>query len=289
MATIITNRATVNYRFGTSTASAVSNVTSTILNGILDINKTSLSEQYRIGQEVTYIITLTNNGDSVSEDITVVDNLGTYAFNGTNVTPLTYIGPAQLFINGVFDTVLTPTVNAASVVFDINSIPAGGSAQIIYIVRVNSFANSTVGSVITNTATADNDCGCPCDEPVSDSYTITAEEFADLRIVKSVCPNPVICGGELTYVIDLYNYGNIPATEVVLTDTFDPALADLSVTVDGVTVPESDYTYINGTLTLPDGDGNEIIVPAAEFVRNPATGAYEAVPGHVQIVVSGTV
>ncbi len=289
MATIITNRATVNYRYGTVEASAVSNVTSTVLNGLLDIQKSSLTEQYRIGQEVTYIITLTNNGDSALNDITVIDNLGTFSVNGSSVTPLTYIGTARLFINGAFDSVLTPTVGAMSIVFNVERLPAGANAQIIYIARVNRYADITSGATITNTATADNDCDCPCDEPTSDSYTITAEEFADLRIVKSVCPNPVVCGGELRYVIDLYNYGNIAATDVVLTDTFEPALADISLTVDGVLIPETDYSYIAGKLTLPNSAGDEITVPAAEFVRNAMTGAIEAVPGHIQIIVRGTV
>ncbi len=290
MATIITNRATVNYRFGTTSASAVSNVTSTVLNGFLDIEKSSLSEQYRIGQEVTYIVTLTNNGNSALNNVTVIDNLGTYTNNGNGFTPLTYIGPARLFINGAFDSLLTPSVGTANVVFEIDSIPAGGNAQMIYLARVNGFANGEVGSAITNTATADGDCDCPCDsENVSDSHTITAEAFAELRIVKSVCPNPVICGGELRYVIDLYNYGNIPATDVILTDTFEPALADIAVTVNGEAIPESDYIYIGGTLTLPSGEGSEITVPAANFVRNTVTGAIEVIPGHIQIIVTGTV
>lgn len=289
MATIITNRATVNYRFGTQTASAVSNVTSTVLNGILSISKTSLSEQYRIGQEITYIVTLTNNSDSVIRNITIVDNLGTYMLNGNSFTPLTYIGPAQLFINGVFDSIITPTAGAMSVVFDVENIPVGGNAQIIYLARVNGFADGESGSAITNTATADNDCECSCDEPISDSHTLTAEDFADLRIVKSVCPNPVVCGGELRYVIDLYNYGNIPATDVILTDTFEPALSDLSLTVNGEAIPETDYSYVGGRLTLPSDEGSEITVPAAAFARNTVTGAIEIIPGHIQITVTGII
>ncbi len=288
MATIITNQATLNYRYGTATATAVSNVATSVLNQILEITKDSLNSTYRIGQTVTYIITVTNNGSNESQPVTVVDDLGTYAINGNDVTPLTYNGPAQLFINGVLESVLTPEIEEGSVTFNIPAIPAGGNAQIIYLATVNEFASGASGSQITNTATADSDCDCPCDEAVSDSNTITAEEFADVRIVKSVCPNPAVCDGELTYTFDIFNYGNIAATEVVLTDTFIPPLTDIEVYVNGTLIPEDDYSYINGTLTLPDEDSDlEISVPAASFAVDDETGNITLVPGQIQIIVRG--
>lgn len=288
MATILTNQATLNYRYGTVAATAVSNVASTVLNSPLGISKSSISECYRLGQTLTYVITVENNNSNAAEDITVTDDLGTYEANGNEVTPLTYVGPAQLFINGIFQSVITPTVQDRSIVFEIESIPQNGNAQIIYLAQVNSYANGAVGSEITNTATADTDCGCPCDEPVSDSLTVTACEYAEVRIVKSICPNPATCGERLTYTINLYNYGNMPATDVVLTDTFDPALADIEVSVNGTIVPAEDYDYINGTLTLPAEDSDyEITVPAATFTQNPTTGLVTVTPGTAQIVVSG--
>lgn len=290
MATIITNRASVNYNFGTSTASAVSNTTSTTLNGALNIQKTALSDNYRIGQDITYIISIENNGTTAAEDITVTDDLGTYTLGGNEYTPLTFLGNAQLFINGVFYSVLTPDLSESNIVFDISSIPENGNAQIIYSARVNEFANGSSESVVKNTATADFVCECPCNEPVSDSNTITADAFAELRLVKSVCPNPVICGEELTYIIDVYNYGNIPATNVVLTDTFMPALADIVVTVNGAVIPESDYSYVGGILTLPNQSGEtELSVPAATFSQNASTGIFEVIPGQLQITITGTI
>ncbi|MBQ4316698.1 MAG: hypothetical protein IJC20_00465, partial [Clostridia bacterium] len=220
MATIINNRATVNYRYGTNTATTVSNVTSVDFQNALSIQKTSLSDSYRIGQDITYIIALQNGSDN---ELTVdaTDDLGTYTFNGNEYTPLTFTGDAQLFINGVFVSDLTPTVSANELVFENIVLPPNANAFILYSATVNEFANVGEDGEITNTVTADVTCDCPCAETVSDSNTITAEEFADLRLVKSACPNTVICGEEITYVIDVLNYGNMAATEVVITDTFD--------------------------------------------------------------------
>lgn len=290
MATIITNRATINYNNGSVNSTVVSNAVSTQLNYGLEINKTSISETYRTGKDITYVITITNNGVNPIEDITVTDNLGAYLFNGNRIVPLTYIGPSQLFINGILSGEITPISVTDGILFVIESIPANSNAQLIYIARANEYAGDALGSCIVNTATADNDCSCPCDEPVSDSSTICAEEFADLRVVKSACPDPVVCGETLNYAIEIYNYGNKPATDVVLTDTFTPPLANIAVSVNGAVIPESDYSYVNGTLTLPSAaSGYDITVPAATFERNPDTGIVSVTPGNIRITISGTV
>lgn len=290
MATIITNRATVNYSNGSVNSTVVSNAVSTRLNYGLEIGKTSISETYRTGKDITYVITVTNNGANAIEDITVTDDLGAYIFNGNRIVPLTYIGPAQLFINGISSGEITPITVTDGILFVIDSIPANGNAQIIYIARANEYAGDALDTCIVNTATADNDCSCPCDEPVSDSNTICVEEFADLRVIKSACPDPVVCGETLNYNIELYNYGNKPATDVVLTDTFTPPLANITVSVNGTVIPASDYSYVNGTLTLPSAaSGYEIAVPAATFERNATTGIVSVTPGNLGITISGTV
>ncbi len=287
MATIITNRATVNYNFGTTAAVAVSNVTSTVLNGTLSIEKSSLTNSYRVGQDLTYIITVRNNGGTASRDVSVIDDLGTFNENGNDITPLTYIGTAQLFVNGAFLSNLEAIVGDESVLFEIPSIPAGGTAQIIYRVRVNEYACSNEGATITNTACAEYLCNCPCEGSVCDSFTVSVDEYAELRVIKTACPNPVVCGEKLTYVIDIYNYGNIAATGVVITDVFDPALEDITVRVNGEIIPEIDYRYVDGVLTLPDSSGDEITVPAAECIRDGETGEISVTPGRITVTVSG--
>lgn len=290
MATIITNRATINYNSGAVNSTVVSNAVTTQLNFGLEINKTSIPDTYRTGRDITYVITVTNNGASEAEDITVTDNLGAYLFNGTRIVPLTYIGPSQLFINGVLSGEITPVTVTDGILYVIDSIPANGNAQIIYVARANEYAGDALDTCIINTATADNECFCPCDEPVIDSSTICVEEFAELRVVKSACPDPVLCGETLNYTVELYNYGNKPATDVVLTDTFTPPLADISVSVNGAVIPASDYSYVNGTLTLPSAAGGyEISVPAATFERDQTTGIVSVTPGSIRITISGTV
>ncbi len=288
MATIITNQATLNYRYGGETAvTTVSNIASTVLDNLIEISKTTLNEGYRMDDNITYIINVYNGGAAV-DTITVRDNLGSYTVDNEEYTPLTFTGTANLYINGVLSDNLTVTTEDGAVVFVINGIPARSNAQIIYQARVNRFADVECGGTITNTATAE--CDCLCNIEAEDSQTIVAECYADVRIFKSVCPNPIICGDELTYVFDIYNYGNIDAEDVVLIDTFDPALTDISVFVDGVEVDEENYTYVNGVLTLPaEGNDYNLIVPAATFTRDEETGEFLVNPGRLQITVRGTI
>ena len=290
MATIITNRATVNYNNGSVTSTVVSNTVSTQLNNGLEINKTALTETYRPDRDITYVITVTNNGSTATERLTVTDDLGAYLSGGNRIVPLTYIGPSQLFINGISIGEITPITVTDGILFVIDNIPANSNAQIIYVARANEFAGGNVDSCIINTVTADNDCFCPCDEPVSDSYSVCVDVFADLRVVKCACPDPVVCGERLNYVIELYNYGNIPATDVVITDTFTPPLTDIAVSVNGSVIPEGDYSYVNGTLILPASDSEfEITVPAASFIRDGQTGEVSVTPGNVTVNISGIV
>ena len=285
MATIITNQATLNYKYGRTSVSTVSNVTSATIGGSFEIEKTSLNSNYRIGQNLTYIVSFNNNGPAL-ENITVSDDLGSYQFNNITLTPLNFVGPAQLFINGVFSENLTPIFIDNGISFFIDNLPTNANAQIIYQAVPNEFADSGCQSEITNTVTAQ--CECPCNTPATASHTISGECYADVRIAKSICPNPIICGEAVTYVFDISNYGNIPATDVVLTDTFTPPLTNLIVTLNGVELSQPDYSYNNGVLTIPGEDSTlDLTVPAATSNQNPNTGEYTVIPGKIQIIVKG--
>ena len=105
-------------------------------------------------------------------------------------------------------------------------------------------------------------------------------------------PTTVAENGRLTYTFTIQNSGSAEAEatdDVVLTDTFNPILEDLSVTLNGALLAEgTDYTYDETTgafATLP----GVITVPAATFAQDPQTGAWAVSPGVATLVVSGTV
>ena len=289
MATIINNRATANYRYGSYTVETNSNTASVTLNEALIITKKSLSPTYKAGRNITYIITIQNgSGNELTLDLS--DNLASYNINGNTFTPLTFDGDAMLFINGVFHCMLTPTTASHELLFCNIVIPPRENAIILYSATPNQYADYTVDSEITNEVSVFSSQNCPCIETVTASTTVYAEGFAELRLIKSGCPNTVVCGEELTYTIDIYNYGNIPASDVTITDTFTPPLKDITVTVNGAILSENDYQYSNGTLIIPRQNSSlKLTVPPATSVQNPTTGIVETIPSTIGIVITGTI
>ena len=95
-----------------------------------------------------------------------------------------------------------------------------------------------------------------------------------------------------TYTIIVQNLGNKPivATDnVVISDTFNPALTGITVTLNGTALTEAtDYTYnpVTGAFTTVAG---VVTVPAATYVQDPSTGTITKTPGVAVLTVNGTV
>lgn len=285
MATI-ENFATVSYTSGGVSATKISNLAQIDLDSSLSFSKITLGNTYTAGKAVTYILSVTNSSASAVTGITVTDDLGTFTEGTQELTPLTFTEPALLLINGQ-DASASLTVDDStpgSVVFTIASLAPGATANIVYNAQPNQFAPLDQGSTVTNTAelTSDSDCAGG-----TATATVTVENAADIEVVKSMSPNPVICGETVTYTIRIYNYGNIAAEDVVLTDTFVPAPENITVTRNGVVLIGTDYTYVDGTLTVPAVDGDT--VPAATFTRDVTTGEVGVTPGVVEYVITGTI
>ncbi len=280
---IFTNRATLIYGGLVQNSNTV---TGEIVE-VLGLTKDALQESYGVGENITYVLSITNTGAAPYAGLTLVDDLGAYPFGTETLYPLAYDGGTiAYYVNGTLQS--TPAVNATRplTVTGIN-IPAGGNALILYSATVTGAAPIEAGGEITNTATLFGGC-----EPITATETVTVREEADLRITKGLFPVSVACNGTVTYTLTIENYGNtaVVATDnAVVTDTFDPILSNLTATFNGAPLTEGTQYVYNEATGVFTTLGGTISVPAATYTQDPVTGEFTVAPGVSVLTITGTV
>ena len=280
-----TNQAALSYR----NRVRYSNLTTGQIADALTVEKEALTGTYGPEEDVTYVVRLDNNGAAPLTDLTLTDDLGGYAFDGATLYPLAYkAGSLHYYVNGAAQPAPAVTPGAPLVVSGI-TVPAGGNALIVYEAAVTEYASPAEDGSITNTVTAS---GGGLTAPVTASATISAAAGPELTITKSLAPETVGADRQVTYTFTIENEGNAatsPEDQVTVTDTFDPALTDLTVTLDGAPLAQpGGYTYDEGTGAFATVPGI-LTVPAATYTQDPATGVYTAEPGEAVLVVTGTI
>lgn len=280
-----TNQAQLSY----NNVTVNSNVTVGELLETLTATKTAVGSTYAQDGEVTYVISLLNSGNTPIAEVSVRDDLGAYPFGESTLTPLSYVaGSVLLYTNGVLAAPPTVTEQPILTFSDI-SIPASGSVVLVYKASVNGYAPLDATSSIVNTATVTGDGIL---EPIVATETVTPVAEPQLTITKSLEPTTVTDNSPLTYRFFIQNYGNtaVVATDnASVTDTFEPKLTNITVTLDGTPLTlGTDYTYDESTGVFTTVPGR-IVVPAATFTQDPITGLRSVIPGTTTLIVTGIV
>lgn len=266
-----------------------SNVAVGEIREVLSAEKTATASGYSPGENITYIISIVNSGAVPYTGISVADNMGEYTLpSGAAVYPLTYVdGSVRYYVGGVLQPSPSVTVEN-TVTFGGIGIPAGGNAILVYEAVPNSFAPLAEASAITNTATV---CGPGAITTVSVSSTLPSVTSPSLSISKQISPVPVTENSTLTYTFIIQNYGSTVAGEsanIVLSDSFDPVLSNISVTLNGSVLAASDYSYDASSGEFMTNAG-VITVPGATYTQNATTGEWSTTPGFTSLTVRGTV
>lgn len=279
-----TNQARLVYNAQTTN----SNIAVGTLIEAANATKTPVLDTYRPGDTITYVINATNTTASPLTGLTLTDDLGGYDFGTRTLYPLTYVpGSLTYFINGVPQPAPTITPGDELIVTGL-SIPANGGITLIYQATVNDFAPLDTTSTIVNTAAFTSP---ELAAPIEATATIRTLDAPTLTISKSISPAVVNENGRVTYTFVIQNLGNTPVTladDIRLTDTFNPRLTDLVVTLDGTPWTENtQYTYSAAGEFA--NAANTISVPAATYYQDPDTGAQQIIPGSTILTVTGTI
>ncbi len=176
-----------------------------------------------VGETITYTVTLEN----------------------TCTSPLTSVFFKDIVPNGLLFVAGSTTVNGVSeesfdpnVGFTIPNIPGGSTATITFDAVVN--AVPTPNPAI-NTATI-NYSYTPVEGGIENNFTVNsnpvplevmAPVVADISVIKTGSPNPVMSGQTLTYTIDVSNLGPSDAQNVVLTDTIPTEITGAEFSTNG--------------------------------------------------------
>jgi len=116
------------------------------------------------------------------------------------------------------------------------------------------------GTVISNNATIDSDQT----SPVNASKNFVVGSAPSIHITKTSDKNSVQAGDTLTYTIDYYNDGNMDATGVVITETYDPNVDFVSATPQ----PDTGKNNVWTIGTLP-ADGTHRTIKITVKVKSP--------------------
>ena len=176
----------------------------------LSIAKTDAPDPVTAGSNLTYTITVTNNGPNDASSVIVADTLPAgVAFVSSSASQGSCSGTSTVTCN-------------------LGTINNGASATITIV--ITPLAAGTLDNVASVTSTvSDSDV---TNNRISTSTTVNAapvpDADADLALSKIDSPDPVTAGSNLTYTITVMNNGPNPASDVIVTDTLPAGVVFVS-------------------------------------------------------------
>ncbi|HET8796740.1 MAG TPA: hypothetical protein VFO89_03575, partial [Thermoanaerobaculia bacterium] len=203
--TVLSNTATVSSTTtDPSTGNESATTTTTVTTAAdLTVTKVDTPDPVVAGTNLTYTITVFNNGPSVAQNTTMTDTLPA----GTTFVSMS--APAW--------TCTTPAVGASGTVTCTRNL-APASQALTLVVAVDPALTS--GTVLSNTATVSSTTSDPNSGNESATTTTTVGVgSANLSISKTDNPDPVSAGANLTYTITVNNAGPTNASDVSMSDT----------------------------------------------------------------------
>lgn len=237
----ITNQASVAYtdRDNSAKTSLSGRVTTTVAPAAdLAISKTSTPATQTAGSNVTYNVTVTNNGPSTAQGVQFVDTL-----------------PAGVsYVSSAPPSGTTCSVSGRTVTCTIGSLANGASVTVPITTTIA--PATTAAQVNTATVSSTTSDYNTANDTATAQTTVTTS--ADLSLAKTASPTTVAPGNNVTYTLTARNAGPSVATAVNITDVLPSGMSFVSATAPGATCTESNGTVtcradslaVGGTITI---------------------------------------
>lgn len=176
----------------------------------LSIFKTDSQDPVVSNERYAYILNATNNGSFLAEDVQIIDAI-----------------PTDLVFYGAYGVNWSCTYNAGQVTCDYDGNLSTGEKTSDIIIDV---AAPATGSSITNTAKVTSST---TDSNLTDNTTFETTSLvinnADLSILITDSPDPVITTNQLTYTLEITNFGPNAVSGVQVIDNLPDSVNFISV------------------------------------------------------------
>ncbi|HDX9491066.1 DUF11 domain-containing protein [Bacillus thuringiensis] len=270
----IANSASASYTFITDpnapivSRNVTSNTVFTTINTATILSLKQVDKSFsRIGDTLTYTVTLTNNGNSSAQNVIFTDTMP----SGTTFIANTFS------INGVPQSGADPTNGV-----NIGPITAGTTVTVSFQVTVTSLPTE---NPIVNFSSTSYQLVSPPDAETSISNPVSTQiKEAILSMTKNENVSFADIGQTAFYTTSITNVGNTDATNIVFTDALPSGLTFVpnTLTVDGVLQPNANPNTGVLLATLPPNEIYSIVfqvtvnsIPPINPAPNTASTTYE--------------
>lgn len=285
--TSISNQATVtgtNFSQKTTTVTVPTTVTCPGSPN-LNITKTSSTTSIVRGGQVTYTITVQNNGTAAAQNVSVNDTIA-----ALSTGPVT-IGTPSASQGQCFLALPSGGISGA-ISCDLGTINAGSTATIQFTLTMGSSSGVCSGSEsFGNTATVTSS-NASTKTVTAANVTVTCPAQPNLSITKSVSPSAITRGGTVAYTITVTNNGQGTAQNVTVTDNV-PSPTNGTTVVTSATASNGGACQINGTNvacdlgTLNSGAQRTIVIYATVGLASNVCSATETLNNTATVTATG--
>ncbi|MCL2522779.1 MAG: hypothetical protein FWE36_07985, partial [Erysipelotrichales bacterium] len=177
----------------------------------LAINKVTLQPNAIFGEEVTYYLTVTNNGPNDADNVIIVDNM------------------PSLLLNQLFSIDSGLNWQAWNGRYSVGTLPNGAT----FLILIKGLLSPAATEDLENSALVFS--STPDPDLTNNAITIITPTsgLADLIVTKTALVDPIEAGEEITYQLTVNNSGPSFAYSVTLSDLLPTDLADSVYSDDG--------------------------------------------------------